>query len=137
MKSALGRTFYLFEKDREDWRPLAVSTVLALTIHVSNIILGISAFYHDSAAALVRDGEIVAAAQEERFSRKKHDPRFPRHAVNYCLSECFIEPSDIAVVAFYDNSSLTIDRAVRNFVTVAPDGESAFAGAMTSLLGDK
>ena len=54
-------------------------------------ILGISAFYHDSAAAIVRDGEIVAAAQEERFSRKKHDPRFPRGAVNYCLEEAFIE----------------------------------------------
>ena len=58
---------------------------------MSVTVLGISAFYHDSAAAIVRDGEIVAAAQEERFSRKKHDPRFPRAAVNYCLAEAFIE----------------------------------------------
>ena len=58
-------------------------------------VLGISAFYHDSAAAIVQDGEIVAAAQEERFSRKKHDPRFPRHAINYCLAEAFIEVDEL------------------------------------------
>ena len=57
---------------------------------MSKTVLGISAFYHDSAAAIVRDGEIIAAAQEERFSRKKHDPRFPKHAINYCLEEAFI-----------------------------------------------
>ena len=59
---------------------------------MSVVVLGISGFYHDAAAAIVRDGEIVAAAQEERFSRKKHDPRFPRHAINYCLEEAFVEP---------------------------------------------
>jgi carbamoyltransferase len=100
-------------------------------------ILGISAFYHDSAAAIIRGTEIVAAAQEERFSRKRHDARYPQNAINYCLAEAFADPHDVAAVAFYDNSALTIDRAVRNFVTVAPSGREAFAGAMKSLLGDK
>ena len=65
-------------------------------------ILGISAFYHDSAAALLRDGEIIAAAQEERFSRKKHDPSFPEGAVAYCLAEGGLDINDIDYVAFYD-----------------------------------
>jgi carbamoyltransferase len=59
-------------------------------------VLGVSAYYHDAAAALVRGGEIIAAAQEERFSRKKHDPRFPKNAINYCLGEAFIEPSELS-----------------------------------------
>src|SRR5881275_31975 len=86
-------------------------------------VLGISAFYHDSAAALVHDGEIVAAAQEERFSRKKHDPRFPSRAINYCLEEAFIEPSELDAVVFYDNPLLTFDRLVKSLLTVAPAGE--------------
>jgi carbamoyltransferase len=100
-------------------------------------VLGISAFYHDSAAALVTDGEIVAAAQEERFSRKKHDPRFPRHAVNYCLEEAFIEPSEIDAVVFYDDPVLTLDRVVRSLAAVAPDGGGQWERAMVSLLGTK
>jgi carbamoyltransferase len=104
-----------------------------MTAHV----LGVSAFYHDSAAAILRGSEIIAAAQEERFTRKRHDAGFPRNAINYCLAEAFVEARDIAAIAFYDNSALTIDRAVRNFITVAPDGETAFVKAMTSLLGDK
>ena len=72
---------------------------------MSTNILGISAFYHDSAAALVRDGEIVAAAQEERFSRKKHDPRFPINAINYCLAEAFIEAGELdAIVGMHTSS---------------------------------
>ena len=78
--------------------------------------LGISAFYHDAAAVLVRDGEIIAAAQEERFSRKKHDPRFPQRAINYCLGEGFIEPSELDAVVFYDNPLLTFDRVTKNAV---------------------
>ena len=66
------------------------------------IILGLSAFYHDSAAALLRDGEIVAAAQEERFTRQKHDSRFPRHAIDYCLSAGGCSLADVDYVAFYD-----------------------------------
>jgi len=72
--------------------------------------LGISAFYHDSAAALVRDGEIVAAAQEERFSRKKHDARFPAHAVEYCLAAEGVALSDIDYVVFYDKPFLKFER---------------------------
>ena len=100
-------------------------------------VMGISALYHDSAAALVVHGEIVAAAQEERFTRKKHDRCFPRHAINYCLSEAFIEPSELEVVAFYDNPCLTLDRAVRNFAAVAPQGRDEFTSAMRSILGEK
>ncbi len=73
-------------------------------------ILGISAYYHDSAACLVVDGEIVAAAQEERFTRRKHDPRFPRNAVDYCLEEAGIGPEELDLVAFYDKPLLKFDR---------------------------
>ena len=73
----------------------------------------------------MRNGEILAAAQEERFSRKKHDPRFPGRAINYCLGEAFIEPSELDAVVFYDSPLLTLDRAVKNAVTVAPAGRAA------------
>ncbi len=66
------------------------------------VILGISAFYHDAAAAVVCDGEIVAAAQEERFTREKHDPGFPQHAIDYCLREAGVSPDQLDYVAFYD-----------------------------------
>src|ERR1043166_340652 len=100
-------------------------------------ILGISAFYHDSAAAITRDGEIVAAAQEERFSRRKHDPRFPARAVNYCLEEAFVEPSELAAVVFYDTPLLTFDRLVKSLLTVAPAGEEQWVKASRSFLGVK
>ena len=100
-------------------------------------VLGISAFYHDSAAVLIQEGEIVAAAQEERFSRKKHDPRFPRSAINYCLGEGFLEPSELAAVVFYDNPLQTLDRVVKNALTVAPAGRDQFIGACRTLLGTK
>jgi len=104
---------------------------------MSTTILGISAFYHDSAAAIVRDGEIVAAAQEERFSRKKHDPRFPRSAINYCLEEAFVEPSELDAVVFYDHPLLTLDRMLKSLLTVAPRGEAQWAKAARSVLGNK
>ena len=100
-------------------------------------ILGISAYYHDAAAALVCDGEIIAAAQEERFSRKKHDPRFPRHAINYCLGEAFIEPSELEGVVFYDNPLITLDRVMKNALTVAPAGGDQFLAACRGMLGAK
>ncbi len=104
---------------------------------MSVTVLGISAFYHDSAAAIVRDGQIVAAAQEERFSRKKHDPRFPRHAVNYCLEEAFIEAEDLAAVVFYDNLALTTDRVLKSLLSVAPRGEEQWRKAAPAVLGIK
>src|SRR5262245_61694598 len=103
----------------------------------SKYVLGISALYHDSAAALVHGGDIVAAAQEERFSRKKHDPRFPKNAIRYCLEEAFIEPRDLAAVVFYDNPLLTLDRIVKNLLTVAPRGEEQWLAAARSTLGVK
>ena len=104
---------------------------------MSRHILGISAFYHDSAAALVRDGEIVAAAQEERFSRRKHDPRFPRAAINYCLEEAFIEQDDLDAIVFYDSPLLTWDRIVKNCLAAGEAGEKQFAGAARTTLGVK
>jgi carbamoyltransferase len=100
-------------------------------------ILGISAFYHDSAASIVRDGTIVAAAQEERFSRKKHDPRFPRHAVNYCLEEAFIEAADLDAIVFYDNPLWTWDRVLKNALVAGPQGFEPFEKACRSVLGVK
>jgi carbamoyltransferase len=104
---------------------------------MSVVVLGISGFYHDAAAAIVRDGEIVAAAQEERFSRKKHDPRFPRHAINYCLGEAYVEPSELAAVVFYDNPILSFDRVLKSQLTVAPRGREQWIKAAGSFLGAK
>src|ERR1041385_5222032 len=89
-------------------------------------ILGISAFYHDSAAALVRDGEIVAAAQEERFSRKNHDPLFPRQAIEYCLAQGGVRLADIDHVVFYDKPFLKFERLLETYLTFAPRGEIGF-----------
>lgn len=104
---------------------------------MSKTILGISAFYHDSAAAIVKDGDIIAAAQEERFSRKKHDPRFPNHAINYCLEEAFIEPSDLDAIVFYDNPILTLDRVLKNCIEFEETSHDQFRKACTSILGTK
>ncbi len=93
-------------------------------------ILGISAFYHDSAAALVRDGEIVAAAQEERFTRKKHDYRFPSHAVDYCLEEAGIAAGDVDAVVFYDKPFVKFERLLETYLTYAPLGIRSFLMAM-------
>ena len=100
-------------------------------------ILGISAFYHDSAAALLIDGNIIAAAQEERFSRKKHDPRFPQHAVRYCLEEAGMEFSDINTVVFYDKPLLKFQRLLNTYLSYAPQGLESFLAAMPAWLTDK
>jgi carbamoyltransferase len=83
-------------------------------------ILGISAFYHDSAAALVVDGEIVAAAQEERWTRKKHDFEFPFHAIDYCLEEGGLRPEDLDFVGFYDKPFLKFERILETYLAYAP-----------------
>lgn len=101
------------------------------------IILGISALYHDSAAALVRDGEIVAAAQEERFTRKKHDAAFPRHAIEYCLNAAGIKPADIDHVAFYDKPFLKFERLLETYLAFAPQGFSSFRKAIPVWLREK
>ena len=89
-------------------------------------ILGISAYYHDSAACLVQDGRIVAAAQEERFTRKKHDHEFPSHAVDYCLSEAKLAIEDLDLVAFYDKPLLKFDRLLETYIAYAPRGFKLF-----------
>ena len=100
-------------------------------------ILGISAFYHDSAACVVRDGEIVAAAQEERFSRKKHDYRFPQQALDYCLHEAGIRPDQFDYVAFYDKPFLKFERLLETYVAYAPAGFRSFMNAMPLWLRQK
>jgi carbamoyltransferase len=89
-------------------------------------ILGISAYYHDSAAALVRDGDIVAAAQEERFTRKKHDHSFPQHAIDYCLHEAEIDRGELDLVVFYDKPLLKFERILETYVSYSPAGFKLF-----------
>ncbi len=100
-------------------------------------ILGISAFYHDSAATLVMDGQLVAAAQEERFTRKKHDYRFPQHAVDYCLSEAGIDPSDLDYVGFYDKPLTKFERLLETYLAFTPRGYRSFRQAMPLWLKQK
>ncbi len=100
-------------------------------------ILGISAFYHDSAAALVVDGEIVAAAQEERFTRIKHDSAFPAGAVEYCLRQAGIKQSDLDFVGFYEKPLLKFDRLLETYLSYAPLGFQSFLKAMPQWLGQK
>ena len=100
-------------------------------------ILGISAFYHDSAAAVVEDGEIIAAAQEERFSRKKHDSRFPRHAIDYCLEAAGATPQDIDFVAFYDKPFIKFERLLETYIAFAPRGFQSFKMSLPLWLREK
>ncbi len=100
-------------------------------------ILGISAYYHDSAACVVKDGHVVAAAQEERFTRKKHDHRFPRHAVEYCLREAGIGPDGLTAVVFYDKPWLKFERLLETYLAFAPAGLPSFLMAMPLWLKEK
>ena len=100
-------------------------------------ILGISAFYHDSAAALLQDGRIVAAAQEERFTRKKHDSSFPMNAVSYCLAEGNVAPDGLDAVAFYDKPLLKFARILETYFSVAPGGMRSFMMAMPLWMREK
>ena len=100
-------------------------------------ILGLSAFYHDSAAALVVDGRIVAAAQEERFSRKKHDAGFPSAAVDYCLKEAGLELRQLDFVAFYEKPILKFDRLIETYLAFAPDGFKSFRSAIPVWVKEK
>lgn len=93
-------------------------------------ILGISAFYHDSAAALIRNGEIIAAAQEERFTRKKHDPSFPKKSIEYCLKEASITIDEVDIVAFYDKPFVKFERLLETYISYAPFGIRSFISSM-------
>lgn len=100
-------------------------------------ILGISAFYHDSAAALVVDGRIVAAAQEERFTRKKHDPRFPSLAIQYCLSEAGLGAEDLDYVAFYEKPLVKFERLLETYLAYVPEGFASFRMAIPVWMREK
>jgi carbamoyltransferase len=100
-------------------------------------VLGISAFYHDSAAALVIDGEIVAAAQEERFTRIKHDHRFPQHAVDYCLAAGGLKANDLDAVVFYEKPFLKFERLMESYIGAAPRGLRSFMKALPLWLNQK
>ena len=100
-------------------------------------VLGISAFYHDSAAALVEDGRIVAAAQEERFTRKKHDSSFPKNAIAYCLEETGAKLDELDHVVFYDKPFLKFERLLETYIALAPRGFRSFRMAMPVWLKEK
>ena len=101
------------------------------------IVLGISAFYHDSAAALVRDGEIIAAAQEERFTRKKNDSSFPSNAVRYCLDEAQVDLDAVDFIGFYDKPLLTFNRLVETYLAYAPEGFPSFVRSIPVWVKEK
>jgi len=100
-------------------------------------ILGISAYYHDSAACIIKNGEILAAAQEERFSRMKHDHRFPSHAINFCLQYAGIKSTDLDLVAFYDKPFLKFERLLETYLSFAPVGIKSFIKAMPLWIKEK
>src|SRR5471032_2913984 len=100
-------------------------------------ILGISAYYHDSAAALIEDGHIVAAAQEERFTRRKHDSSFPCNAVQYCIERTGNRPETIDFVAFYDKPFLKFERLLETYLAFAPRGFTSFRRALPLWLKEK
>ena len=100
-------------------------------------ILGVSAFYHDSAACLINDGHIIAAAQEERFTRKKHDPDFPRNAISYCIDEANISVAEIAHVVFYEKPFVKFERLLETYLAFAPKGFRSFSSAMPLWIKEK
>ena len=100
-------------------------------------ILGISAFYHDSAACLIHQGKIIAAAQEERFTRIKHDPSFPKNAIAYCISEAGIYPNEIDRVVFYEKPIIKFERLIETYLSFAPRGFKSFASSMPAWIKDK
>jgi carbamoyltransferase len=104
---------------------------------MSVYILGISAFYHDSAACLLRDGTIIAAVQEERFTRKKHDAGFPSQAVHYCLREGGIALTDLHAIVFYDKPLVKFERLLETYLAFAPRGIKSFVAAMPIWLKEK
>ena len=100
-------------------------------------ILGISAYYHDSGAAFLKEGRVLAAAQEERFTRKKHDSGFPEHAIQYCLEEAAIRPADLDMVVFYDKPFLKFERILETYLAFAPHGFKSFAAGLPVWIKEK
>ena len=112
---------------------LRLYSILNRKIHI----LGLSAYYHDSAAALIQDGRILAAAQEERFTRRKHDARFPINAIGYCLNDAGISPKEIDYVVFYDKPFLKFERLLETYLAFAPKGFNSFRKAIPLWLKEK
>ena len=100
-------------------------------------LLGISAFYHDSAAALLEDGRIVAAAQEERFTRRKHDPGFPKHAIRYCLDEGKVDLDQVEHVVFFEKPLIKFERLLETYLACAPRGFQSFRMSMPLWIKEK
>ena len=100
-------------------------------------VLGISAFYHDSAAAIIVDGEIIAAAQEERFTRKKHDANYPKNAINFVLNEAALKLSEVDHVVFYEKPFLKFERLLETYVSFCPRGFKSFSMSMPLWLNEK
>jgi len=100
-------------------------------------VLGISAFYHDSAAAIIVDGEIIAAAQEERFTRKKHDESYPKNAINYVLKEANLKLNEVDHVVFYEKPFLKFERLLETYVGFSPSGFKSFSMSMPLWLSEK
>ena len=100
-------------------------------------ILGISAFYHDSAACLIHEGEIIAAAQEERFTRIKHDPAFPTNAIKYCIKAAGISSEQIENIVFYEKPFLKFERLLETYLAFAPKGFVSFTKAIPVWVKDK
>ena len=101
------------------------------------VILGISAYFHDSAACIIRDGEIIAAAQEERFTRRKHDPNFPSSSVKYCIAKAEVKNSEIDFIVYYEKPFLKFERLLESYLAFAPRGFSSFSKALPSWVKDK
>ena len=99
--------------------------------------MGISAYYHDSAAAILEDGRIIAAAQEERFTRKKHDAGFPENAIRYCLEEAGVELSMVGQIVFYDKTFLKFERLLETYYSYAPKGLASFVTAIPVWINEK
>ena len=102
-----------------------------------NSILGISAFYHDSAACILKDGEIIAAAQEERFTRKKHDPSYPHNAIKFVLEYANLKLSEVDQIVFFEKPFLKFERLLETYVAFAPKGFVSFAKAMPIWIKEK
>ena len=100
-------------------------------------ILGISAYYHDSAASLIKDGEIISAVQEERFTRKKHDQTFPKNAINYCLQESGINPEELSYIVFYEKPFLKFERLIETYLAFAPKGFTSFSSSLPVWIKEK
>ena len=100
-------------------------------------ILGISAYYHDSAASLIVDGKIISAAQEERFTRKKHDSSFPKNAIQFCINESNIRLSDLDYIVFYEKPLIKFERLLETYISFAPKGFKSFLMAMPVWLKEK